>query len=85
MSRAGDRAAAAGLGAGAVVTGLAAVLLHRTLAVVLEVDRYTTDIATAAAGLRRNTDLAPALGQLHAAVGRVGSAVQTSATTGATP
>ncbi len=85
MSRAGHRAAAVGLGAGAVVTGVAALLLHRTLAVVLEIDRYTGDIATAATALRRNTDLADGLGRLHATVGRIGTAVRTSATTGANP
>ena len=83
MSR-GDRlAAVAGLGAGVAVVGVAGVLLHRTLRVTLEIGRYAADIASAAGDLRRNTDVAAGLGQLHANVRRVRAAVTSPTVAGA--
>ena len=71
MSRAEQLAAVAGLGAGAAALGVAGLLLHRTLAVALEIGRYATDIAAAAGDLRANTELAGPLGELGARTRRI--------------
>jgi hypothetical protein len=81
----GERLALAGLGAGAAAVGVAGLLLHRTLAVGREIDRYADDIAAAAAGLRANTDLAGHLGDLGAGVRRIRAAAAPSPAEGAVP
>ncbi len=85
MTGAGRAAAVAGLGAGAAALGLAALLLHRTLGVALEIGRYTGDIASAATALRGNTDLAAGLGKLRTTAGRIRVAVDTSTSSGTLP
>ncbi len=67
--------ARAGLCAGAGALGLAAVLLHRTLAVTLEIRRYAQDVAATGEGIARNTDVAHELARL----GGLASAVRSAA------
>lgn len=54
MNSLGLPLARAGLGLGVVVAGAVALLLHRTLRPVLEIQRYAVDIRTAADGIVRN-------------------------------
>ncbi len=85
MTGAERAVAVAGLGAGAAALSLAALLLHRTLGVTLEIGRYTGDIATAATGLQGNTDIAASLGELGRTAGRIRAAVGASTSSGALP
>jgi hypothetical protein len=82
VSRTERLAAAAGLGVGAAVVGVAGLLLHRTLAVAREIGRYADDIATAASAMRDNTDLATHLATLGAESARLHGAADGSAAEG---
>ena len=85
MKRRERVAALGGLGAGAAAVGLAGVLLHRTWAVAQEISRYATDIATAAGGVQRNTDLSAQFGNLRAGTARIRAAAGASAAEDAVP
>jgi hypothetical protein len=66
--------ASVGLAGGAGAVALAAVLLHRTLAVTLEIRRYAEDVAATGEGIARNTDAAAELARLGALAAAVRSA-----------